>query len=515
MNRRSALKGLVGGVLGAGASQAFSAPATPGGAGGAPEVGSDQRAIWSLPRPKPALPNSYFWTWDHTTNWMLDDPGVLNFGCNNRYLKRPETFVEDYRRLTDLAAGLGVKGILIWGFLRDSHGGIESAKRVADYAAAKGVAILPGIGTNHYGGIYYEGRHRFNLETFIETHPDARMVDERGQPMGGSVCPSHPRFAEWLQQAVSWLFSEFAIGGANLENGDFFVCHCPRCQKLRPGKADDDEPQFWQDQLLGYTPALKLLEDRFKTKLITWATYKGFMPGRGDGKTHMGAYMGCQRPRIVDRLPPGAVAQWTLTRMVHGQPLPLTKFLDHGAPPEALTAAHWPADVKPPTARSVGFLHQGSQWHRTGTGEPDTIWSTSRYDQIVSTIKEGCLRAARAGLEGVSIHGEMSSQHVPWALNYLAFSHFTHWPEASLRQFGSKTLGPVLGSADEGEAFAETLAHVDAGTATDAQKNDAKKRRASLAQQVARGAQLQRWRFWNWLASVAVGHRERHTISPF
>ena len=80
-----------------------------------------------LERPKPALPSSYFWTWDHRTNWVLDDPGCLNWGWRNKYLKQPETFVEDYRRLTDLAAGLGVKGIIIWGFLRDSHGGIEYA----------------------------------------------------------------------------------------------------------------------------------------------------------------------------------------------------------------------------------------------------------------------------------------------------------------------------------------------------------------------------------------------------
>ena len=29
----------------------------------------------------PALPNSYFWTWDHSTNWVLDDPGLQNEGC--------------------------------------------------------------------------------------------------------------------------------------------------------------------------------------------------------------------------------------------------------------------------------------------------------------------------------------------------------------------------------------------------------------------------------------------------
>ncbi len=64
---------------------------------------------WNLDRPKPALPSSYFWTWDHSTNWTLDDPGLQNSGCYNRYFKQPGTFLDDYRRLTDLAAGLGIK----------------------------------------------------------------------------------------------------------------------------------------------------------------------------------------------------------------------------------------------------------------------------------------------------------------------------------------------------------------------------------------------------------------------
>jgi hypothetical protein len=232
VDRRSALKGLVGSVLGGSLGYGGSwntGAATPTASG----TGMGERMIGSLSRPRPALPNSYFWTWDHSTNWMLDDPGMLNFGCANRYLKRPETYVEDYRRLTDLAASLGVKGILIWGFLRDAHGGVESAKRVADYAAQRGVAILPGVGTNHYGGIYYEGDHPYNLETFLKSYPDARMIDAQGNPGPRSVCPSHPRFAAWIQEATRWLFREFRIGGANLENGDFLVCCCPRCRKLQ------------------------------------------------------------------------------------------------------------------------------------------------------------------------------------------------------------------------------------------------------------------------------------------
>ena len=185
---------------------------------------------WNLARPKPALPASYFWTWDHSTNWMLDDPGNLNFGCANAYLKRSETYVEDYRRLTDFAAGLGVKGIVIYGFLRDCHGGVEAAKRVAGYAAAKGVAILPGIGLGAYGGTYYEGDHRYNLPAFLVKHPEVQRLDHEGNRDPSGACPSHPFYLEWTNESLHWLFKEFEVGGANLENGDFQICTCEKCK---------------------------------------------------------------------------------------------------------------------------------------------------------------------------------------------------------------------------------------------------------------------------------------------
>ncbi|MBI2193644.1 MAG: hypothetical protein HYU36_16840 [Planctomycetes bacterium] len=458
---------------------------------------------WNLSRPRPALPSSYFWTWDHSTNWVWDDPGILNFGCSNRYLKRPETFVEDYRRLTDLAAGLGVKGILIWGFLRDSHGGIEASRRVADYASSKGVAIMPGIGTTWYGGVYYEGDHPYNIETFVRNHPDARMVDEKGEPQGSGACPTHPRYVDWLQQGMRWLFQEFPIGGANLENGDFLVCHEPRCQAHKASWPQGD-PDFFRLQGLSYAPALQAIEKQLPEKLVTWATYTGFLPGSPPQGSSLGPYMRCSRPAMIDRLPPQGIGQWTLTGMVFEKPLPLLAYLDQGAPDAAFQNAAWPRGLNPPSPRSVGFIHQASQWSHVG-----------RYDQIVSTIKEGCLRAYRSGLEGVSIHGEVCARHIPWALNYLAFSHFIHWPEDTLRQFGRVTLGSVLGSPDEGEAFAEHLARWEGGGLTDPQKKDIADRAGNLRRQVAAGKDLERWRFWDWLNRMAQGRSERHTVSSF
>jgi len=497
MDRRDVVKGLAAGLLG---SQ-LPASRHPAEAISTEAPIGQPLPIWRLSRPEPALPYSYFWTWDHSTNWVLDDPGVLNFGCSNRYLKRPKTYLEDYRRLTDLATGLGIKGIVIWGFLRDSHEGIEHAKRVADYAASRGVAIKPGLGTNWYGGVYYEGDHPYNIETFLRKHPDAHSLDENGKPYEHGVCPSHPRFIEWLGEGIRWLLREFAVGGANLENGDFVVCHCARCRE-RQADAPAGEPAFWRQQCLGYGPALQAVEDQLEEKFITWATYKGFVPGSGERQKH--AYMECQRPAVIDRLPSRAFCQWTLSQMVRPQALPLAKFLDEGAPAEALANDVWPASVKPPTQRSVGFIHQGSQWSHV-----------PRYVHIVGTIKEGCLRAYRAGLDGLSIHGEVSSTHLPWALNYLAFSHFVHWPEDSLREWGRKTLAQVLGSEKEGEAFAELFAHWDAGDLTGAQKKDLQQRADALRTQVAHGRSLFRYRFWNWLAAMAGGYREPQTVSPF
>lgn len=503
LSRRRFLGGVTGGVLSAplGARQVRAAgtPAVQTQAKTNPHAAEE--SIWRLDRPQPALPQSYFWTWDHRCNWMLDDPGTLNMGCTNRYMKRPDTYLEDYRRLTDMAAGLGVKGIVIWGFLRDAHGGIEYAKRVADHATARGVAIMPGIGTNAYGGIYYEGDHPFNIQTFVREHPEARSIDAQGVPREHGLCASHPGYVDWVSEGVKWLYREFNIGGANFENGDFNVCHCPRCRTRLNGWPE--EPEFWMHQCLSYEPALNAVNDRFKHRLNTWATYTGFVPGEVANTKHRSAYLQCGRPAVLDRLPADAVCQWTLTRMVRDKPLPLTAYLDDGLPAEALVNDRWSADVRPPTGvRSVGYMHHGSM-----------LWSPGRYDVAISSLKEGCLRAWRSGLEGVSIYGEMSSAHVPWALNYLAFSHFIHWPQDSLRRFGRETLGQVLASPEEGEAFVELLAHWDARTLSDAQKKDLGQRAESLRRDVLDGKHLTRWRFWNWLGRMAEGYREAHTVS--
>jgi hypothetical protein len=463
--------------------------------------------FWQLERPKPALPNSYFWTWDHSTNWVLDDPGLQNSGCYNKYFKQPGTFLEDYRRLTDAAAGLGIKGIVIWGFLRDAHGGVEYAKRVAEYAAARNVAILPGVGVTWYGGVYYEGAHPYNLSAFLRKYPEARLLDEKGELYTYSgeygASPGHPAFRDWLKESLRWLFREFAIGGLNIENGDMNVDFHPLTQALRKDwPADDPEPFFFQG--LCYREALTAIENQLAGSLTTYATYTGFNytdePIQNTG-------MGKKPPAMLKIMPEQSIAQWTLTGMLLPQALPLTAFLEDGAPRAAFENPNWPEDLRPPNKRSVGFMHQGSQWHPIG-----------RYECTVSAIKEACLRAYRSGLEGVSIHGEVTSRYIPSALNYLAFSHFTHWPEDSLRDFGRKTLAQVLGSEKDGEDFARILAHWDAGTLTDDLKKLASPSNHGFASvnsgsESANPDEQQRYNFWLWLHGRANSVSSRHNCS--
>lgn len=473
--------------------------------------------FFKFERPKPLLPNSYFWTWDHSTNWVLDDPGMVNFGCYNRYIKNPDTFVEDYKRLTDMCHNLGIKGIVIWGFLRDSHGGIENAKKVASYADSKGIAIMPGVGTTWYGGPYYEGDHKYNLENFLRKNPSVRATGEdkwrsKEDYSNHAACPTDPLFKEWIQEGLDWLFREFSIGGINLENGDFLVCECPRCREIRAGWPSD-EPEFFFQQALGYGTALDYatkIEKEFGKKIITWATYTGFTPGKSSEDYDKTAYMNCERPSVFDRIEEQQITQWTLSGMVLRKSLPLTSYLDEGVPKEVFDNSRWPKGVVPPSKNSVGFIHQGSQW------------TENRYEQVISVIKEGCLRAYVAGLEGVSIHGELSSNNVTAALNYLAFSHFIHWPKDTLRDFGKKTLGEIFENEAEGEEFIEILAHWDAGSLNNEHITNAEKTWTKLFGYVTRGNKekitrslLYRVRFWYWLRSMVSDYNKNENEFGF
>ena len=82
-------------------------------------------------RQSPALPCRLLWTWDHSTNWYLEQVGLQEIGALNYYSKPSGGFLEDYQRLIDFMSLHRVGGVTIYGFLRDNHGGIEAAQELS------------------------------------------------------------------------------------------------------------------------------------------------------------------------------------------------------------------------------------------------------------------------------------------------------------------------------------------------------------------------------------------------
>ncbi|MCB1487924.1 MAG: hypothetical protein KDJ88_10760, partial [Bauldia sp.] len=121
-----------------------------------------------------------FWTWDHSTNWELSQVGVQEIGVFNPYSKPPGGFLADYKRLVDFCSRNRIAAIVIYGFLRDTHGGIAAAQELCRYATERGVRILPGIAIGAYGGVYWEGDHKYNLSTWLKANPQFAATMEKG-----------------------------------------------------------------------------------------------------------------------------------------------------------------------------------------------------------------------------------------------------------------------------------------------------------------------------------------------
>ncbi len=170
------------------------------------------------------------------------------------YGKPPGGFLADYKRLVDFCSRNRIAAITIYGFLRDSHGGVEAAQELSRYATERGVRIMPGIAIGAYGGVYWEGDHKYNLATWLKQNPQFAATMEKGVgfqladlsfPLNFprsdytvSACPSAPETIEWMEEAVSWLAETFDIGGINIESGDYGVCGCDRCVARRANAAE-------------------------------------------------------------------------------------------------------------------------------------------------------------------------------------------------------------------------------------------------------------------------------------
>ena len=367
--------------------------------------------------PQGGFEQRYLWTWDWRMDWSGVTPGGTKMG-GGTYRKPPDEFLDDYKKLVDFMAGhTSFNAIIIWGFLRDRHGGEQAARELCEYAAARGIRIVPGVGTSGYEGYYFEGNHRYNVTTWLRQHPELRALNAHGTPHN-ALCPTKPENVRWLQDGCRWLLESFAIGGINFEIGDFFVCHCEDCKRER-ARVPGDAPDYYNDMAISTAPVARLAHEIAPEAWLSYATYTGFTPE-----------MARETPSWVRLVPEEIICQWTLTGM--------------------LSDVRWPPGLRPPTARNIGYLHWGNK----------STHSVNRF--FLRQIREACRRAADAEFLGLATYGEDPADIFSMRLFYDAWSYFLDHPGATLEAYAADSLAGWFGSERDGRTLLRIALQVEA-----------------------------------------------------
>ena len=410
-------------------------------------------------REVPRLRYRWLWTWDNRMDWGGPGKAVTVMG-GGVYRKQPEAFLVDYKRCVDFMADHKFNGLIIWGLLRDVHGGVQAAQELCRYAARRGVRILPGVGTSGYAGYYYEGKNIFNADQWLRQHPELRAIEKGGQPhiekdgeahapqFHAAPCPSKKANQDWLDRGAEWMFKTFQVGGVNLEMGDFFVCYCDECKRARAAIASR-EPDYYKDMAISHMVTLKTMRRLSPEAWLSYATYTGYT-----------AAMMKERPKFLAMIPENALCQWTLTGM----------------------APRWDARIRPMAKHSIGYLH----WCNSSTNTAD--------DFYLDEVRAICGNAAGAGLEGLDTYGELSDRQPNAELFYLAWEAFLWRPEMTRQQFVDTRLSRLYGGPAPAKKLLEIIPLVR--TAKDRKNGDNCDRAIELAERArseAAPAGRERW----------------------
>lgn len=397
----------------------------------------------------PGLAYRTFWTWDHSTNWDLSQIGVQEIGVFNPYGKPPGGFLKDYRRCVDFCSKNRIAAIAIYGFLRDTHGGIEAGQELCRYASERGVRILPGIAIGSYGGCYWEGNHKYNLATWLKANPQHAATLEKGVgfqiadlafPLNFprsdytlSACPSAPETMAWMEEGVAWLTETFDLGGLNIEAGDYGVCGCARCVARRNNEAEAARRRQAHGDFWSHTD----MADNFPR---LYRTAKAIKPD-------LWMYSEIQWDNLLDpvaheaqkRLPKGGIYQHTTNRSYWGR---IKRELT-GAYVESL-----------PTQPNVLRCQFACQWN----GDE----RTERYALNARVFGEQAQLCWRTGLTGLTVWGEPSPYQATVELSYLAFARFTWDPSLTWNRFIAEDAAPLLGGNDAAHEFVKLAEEIDA-----------------------------------------------------
>jgi hypothetical protein len=395
-----------------------------------------------------------WWTWDHSTNWIVNQPGKQTFGSTQNYSKEGKSFVEDYARAIHWAAANGIGAIGIAGLLRDCHGGVEAARRVVRHGLEHGVGIYGIAGILSYGGIYYEGDSPWSLENFLAGNPDCMAVDRQGRPLrinfgiyGWRItrhaCPSNPKVMDYVLRSVEWLFRAMPeLAGLAFETGDTGVCQCDNCLRRRHMPS---ETISLEDMALFYPKVAEAILSLKPGALVICETYHHFLPRRLMAPTGFGAGLPQEAVQMLSTVPKEACFQWVCDEWMEGD---------------------WPEEAVCPLEahRHIMRAHFGTYW-----------WGSSRHRLEVERIRWMCRFSAASGLYCVSLFGESPVFHANAEFNYLAQAYFSRKPQADLKDFAAEVMAPLLGGEDRaleyliwnsellaGKVTSETLAAIAA-----------------------------------------------------
>jgi hypothetical protein len=414
------------------------------------------------------------WTWDHATEWNLNRPGAQTIGACNPYFRSTDDFVADYTRLLRWCGRNGIDGVVVWGLLRDVHGGVEAARRLCEVAAQAGVRLLAGVGLNAYGGVYYDGASPYSLTRRLEQHPELYGLDPQGRPMRnvfGShhvACPSRRENQDFAAESLQWLLREVPLGGVQIEAGDTGVCQCAQCRDRRRFPAGVFS---WEDMALMYPPAAKAVWDVAPDAWVVCETYSHLEPFAGPAEA---PYFGEGKPTWADaclkQFPQDVFVQWVADRYV---------------PPHSTYP--WTAAGRVPASGHRHLMR----------GHFSTYWFGLRGELAVPWIAEMARRSMNAGCCGTSVFGEASPFAPTVELNYLALADLgsTANPQADLDSFLDRVAAPRLGGPELARRFAEFAGRVRAPAGIP----------EAIEAAYATVGQLQRQpaaaRRWTWLAN--------------
>ena len=433
----------------------------------------------------PPVKTRMFWTWDHSTEWALNRPGAQTMGASNLYGRTAELFLEDYTRLIAWCGRHGVDAVVVWGLLRDAHGGLDAARKLCDVAAREGVRILCGVGLNAYGGVYYEGESPYSLEGHLRSHPKLYGLDADGHKMisdfgmygrrlAHHACPSRAENREFAAESLRWLFRNLPLGGVQIESGDTGVCCCAECRRRRRNPAGAFS---WDDMALMYPIAVEAIRAVAPDAWIVCETYSHPEPFAEPGKVpNFGQGKPAWADDCIAQFPDGVFVQWACDAYV--KPLMEAKWTDAGV---VSSARH----------RHIMRAHFSTYWRR------------HRGELAIDWIADMAQRSMASGADGLSLFGEVSPFHAGAELNYLALENYGSAanPNADLQIFLRDVAAPLLGGEDCARDYLKYARLVDSPRRIPAAMNSIHTRCAALPPAAARR--------WVWLANylASFGYR--------